>query len=69
MPAVRIDLGYLTSAGDRARLIDPQFRERAVEAMMAAVQRMYFPVEVDVKTGTFDVRKLRALTAAADRPA
>ena len=35
-----------------------------VEAMMAAVQRMYLPVEVDVPTGSIDVTELRALVAA-----
>jgi N-acetylmuramoyl-L-alanine amidase len=64
MPAVRVDVGYLTSAVDRRRLVDPMFRELVVEAIMAAVQRMYFPVEVDVKTGTIDVSQLRRLIAA-----
>jgi N-acetylmuramoyl-L-alanine amidase len=62
MPAVRVDVGYLTSPSDRERLIDPAFRERVVEAMMAAVQRMYLPVEADVPTGSIDVSLLRALT-------
>jgi N-acetylmuramoyl-L-alanine amidase len=30
---------------------------------MAAVQRMYYPVEIDVPTGSIDVSKLRASTA------
>jgi N-acetylmuramoyl-L-alanine amidase len=64
MPAVRVDVGYLTSPGDRARLIDPLFREQAVEAIVAAVQRMYFPVEQDVPTGSIDVRTLRAAVVA-----
>jgi N-acetylmuramoyl-L-alanine amidase len=63
MPAVQVDLGYLTSQADRVRLVDPLFRDRAVEAMIAAVQRMYLPVEADVATGSIDVRRLRALTA------
>jgi N-acetylmuramoyl-L-alanine amidase len=70
MPAVRVDAGYLTSPVDRARLIDPLFRDRMVEAIMAAVQRMYYPVEVDVPTGSIDVSKLRAaagVQAAAAR--
>src|SRR5206468_3438505 len=50
MPAVRVEVGYLTSPDDRAKLVDPQFRDRVVEAVMAAVQRMYFPVEDDVPT-------------------
>jgi N-acetylmuramoyl-L-alanine amidase len=63
MPAVRVDVGYLTSPIDRAQLITPAFRERVVEAMMAAVQRMYIPVESDVPTGSIDVSLLRALAA------
>jgi N-acetylmuramoyl-L-alanine amidase len=59
MPAMRVDLGYLTSPEDRARLTDPLFRERVVEAILAAVQRMYYPVEHDVPTGSIDVRQLR----------
>jgi N-acetylmuramoyl-L-alanine amidase len=59
MPAVRVDLGYLTSAVDRDRLVNPLFREQIVEAILAAVQRMYYPVEADVPTGSIDVRQLR----------
>ncbi|GAA3449248.1 N-acetylmuramoyl-L-alanine amidase [Dactylosporangium matsuzakiense] len=64
MPAVRVDVGYLTSPADRQQLIDPAFRDRVVEAIMAAVQRMYLPVEADVPTGSIDVSLLRALTAS-----
>jgi N-acetylmuramoyl-L-alanine amidase len=63
MPAVRVEVGYLTSPLDREKLIDPHFRDRAVEAMMAAVQRMYFPVEDDVPTGSIDVSTIRAAVA------
>jgi N-acetylmuramoyl-L-alanine amidase len=59
MPAVRVDLGYLTSPIDRDRLVNPLFREQVVEAILAAVQRMYYPVEIDVPTGSIDVRQLR----------
>ncbi|MEV4640228.1 N-acetylmuramoyl-L-alanine amidase [Actinoplanes sp. NPDC049548] len=64
MPAVRVDLGYLTSPADRERLIDPLSREQMVEAILAAVQRMYFPVEADVPTGSIDVRQLRLALAS-----
>lgn len=64
MPAVRVEVGYLTSPTDRARLVDPQFRELVIESIMAAVQRMYFPVDSDVPTGSIDVSALRALVAA-----
>src|SRR5256885_4889936 len=65
MPAVPGEGGYLTSPVDRARLVDPLFRDRVVEAMMAAVQRMYFPVEDDVPTGSIDVSTIRASLATA----
>jgi N-acetylmuramoyl-L-alanine amidase len=64
MPAVRVEVAYLTSPADRTRLIDAAFRERVVEALIAAVQRMYFPVEQDVPTGSIDVSSLRALLPA-----
>jgi N-acetylmuramoyl-L-alanine amidase len=63
MPAVRVDLGYLTSPTDRDRLVDPLFRDQIVEAILAAVQRMYYPVEIDVPTGSIDVRQLRVALA------
>ncbi|GII22283.1 N-acetylmuramoyl-L-alanine amidase [Planosporangium mesophilum] len=65
MPAVRVDAGYLTSPVDRTRLVDPLFRDLMVEAIMAAVQRMYYPVEIDVPTGSIDVSKLRASAASS----
>jgi N-acetylmuramoyl-L-alanine amidase len=61
MPAVRVDVGYLTSPSDRAQLVSAAFRDKIVEAMIAAVQRMYFPEEQDVKTGSIDVSTLRAV--------
>jgi N-acetylmuramoyl-L-alanine amidase len=68
MPAVRVEVGYLTSREDRNRLTDPLFRDRVVEAIVAAVKRMYL-VEADVATGSLDVseRSLAAL-GEADRP-
>jgi N-acetylmuramoyl-L-alanine amidase len=65
MPAVRVEVGYLTSPADRARLVNPRFRDRVVEAIIAAVQRLYFPADQDVPTGSIDVRELRAMVAAA----
>jgi N-acetylmuramoyl-L-alanine amidase len=64
MPAVRVEVGYLTSPSDRAQLVDARFRERVVEAIMAAVQRMFYTFEEDVPTGSFDVSTLRTLATA-----
>lgn len=65
MPAVRVDVGYLTSPVDRQRLTTPRFRDTVVDAILAAVQRMYYPVESDVPTGSIDVSTLRRSLAAS----
>ncbi|HEX5597382.1 MAG TPA: N-acetylmuramoyl-L-alanine amidase [Micromonosporaceae bacterium] len=67
MPAVRVEVGYLTSPVDRAMLTDPRRRDKIVEAIIAGVQRMYFPSEHDVPTGTIDVSELRATVAAGSK--
>ena len=51
MPAVRVELGYVTSPYDAARLGDPRFRDTAAEALLAAIQRLYLPPELDAPTG------------------
>jgi N-acetylmuramoyl-L-alanine amidase len=61
MPAVRVEVGYLTSPADRERLIDPLFRDEVVGAIVAAVQRMYLPTESDVATGSIDVSAIERL--------
>jgi N-acetylmuramoyl-L-alanine amidase len=55
MPAVRLEIGYLTNAGDAARLADPSFRDTVAEAVVAAVQRLYLPPEDDADTGSLRV--------------
>ena len=51
MPAVRIELGYVTNPGDAARLADATFRDAVAEAVVVAVQRLYLPAEQDSDTG------------------
>src|SRR5581483_9468928 len=51
MPAVRVDLGYLTRPADAARLRASEFRDTAAEGLAAAVQRLYLPAELDPTTG------------------
>ena len=60
MPAVRLELGYLTHAGDAARLSDPGFRDVVAEAVVAAVQRVFLPPDEDVATGSFRLPELAA---------
>jgi N-acetylmuramoyl-L-alanine amidase len=51
MPAVRLELGHVTHAGDAARLADPAFRDVVAEAVLVAVQRLYLPLDQDPPTG------------------
>lgn len=52
-PAVRVEIGYLTNAADRARLADPTMRDVIAEAILIAVKRLYLLGENDQPTGTF----------------
>lgn len=60
MPAVRIDVGYITNSGDAARLEDPNFRDVVAEAVVVAVQRVYLAPEADPQTGVLRLGDLRA---------
>lgn len=43
MPAVWVELGYLSHPGDAARLSDPRFRDTVAEAVSAATVRFFAP--------------------------
>ncbi len=58
MPAVRLELGYLSHRGDAGRLADPAFRDVVAEAVLAAVQRLYLPPGEDQPTGGIRVSDL-----------
>ncbi|HVA60832.1 MAG TPA: N-acetylmuramoyl-L-alanine amidase [Mycobacteriales bacterium] len=51
MPAVRVEVGYLTNPGDAARLGAPEFRDTIAEAIVAGIRRLYLPRDLDVSTG------------------
>jgi N-acetylmuramoyl-L-alanine amidase len=53
MPAVRIELGYLTNPGDRDKLLNPAVRDVIAEGILVAVKRFYLLGENDQPTGTF----------------
>jgi N-acetylmuramoyl-L-alanine amidase len=61
MPAIRLELGYLSAPGDAARLADPGFRDAVAEALLVAVQRLYLPADLDPPTGAL---RIPALTPA-----
>lgn len=67
MPAVRIDVGYITNPGDAARLEDPSFRDVVAEAVVVAVQRVYLSPETDPETGVLRLGELRAALRQAER--
>lgn len=58
MPAVRIELGYVTNPSDAARISDPGFRDVVAEAIVVAVQRVYLPPEMDAPTGVLQLGEL-----------
>ncbi|WTW96142.1 N-acetylmuramoyl-L-alanine amidase [Streptomycetaceae bacterium NBC_01309] len=51
MPAVRVELGYLTNAEDAALLTQASFRDMAAESIVVALQRLYLPPDQDEPTG------------------
>ncbi|GAA2334596.1 N-acetylmuramoyl-L-alanine amidase [Saccharopolyspora halophila] len=53
MPAVRMEIGYLTNELDRTRLLDPSFRDVVAEGLLVAVKRLYLLGKDDQPTGTF----------------
>ncbi|MGY1807602.1 N-acetylmuramoyl-L-alanine amidase [Blastococcus sp. SYSU D00669] len=53
MPAVRLDLGYLSHPVDRLLLLDARLRSTIAHAVLAAVQRLFLAPEADPPTGTF----------------
>ena len=59
MPAVRIDVGYITNPGDAARLTDAAFRDVVAEAVVVAIQRVYLSPDTDTKTGVLRFSELR----------
>jgi N-acetylmuramoyl-L-alanine amidase len=68
-PAVRIEIGYLTNPGDRAKLTDPAFRDLVAERILIAVKRLYLLGENDQPTGTFTYEDILRyeLARATDR--
>lgn len=45
MPAVRVDIGYITHPEDAAHLLQSSFRDAVAEAIVIATQRLYLPEE------------------------
>lgn len=58
MPAVRLEIGYVTNPHDASRLADPSFRDVVAEAIVVAIQRVYLPPEQDAATGMLRLGQL-----------
>ena len=65
MPAVRLDVGYLTNPGDAGLLADPAFRDTVADAVVVAIQRLYLGEQDMSMTG---VLHLSDVLAQAGRP-
>jgi N-acetylmuramoyl-L-alanine amidase len=61
MPAVHLDLGYVTHPGDAAELGREDVRDTIAEAVVVAVQRMFLPDEQDPPTGALDLSSIAEL--------
>ena len=68
MPAVQVEVGYLSSPADARRLADPAFRDTVAEGLLAAVQRMFLTEQQDWTTGTLRVDDVMAMSAAGPPP-
>ncbi len=55
MPAVRVEIGYLSSPADVRLLTDPTFRDVVAEGLLVAVQRLYLPSADDPPTGVMRI--------------
>jgi N-acetylmuramoyl-L-alanine amidase len=59
MPAVRVEIGYLTSPIDRRRLLDPTFYDTVADGLLVAVQRLYLASADDPPTGVMQLSAVR----------
>ena len=60
MPAMWMEVGYVSNPGDLALLEDSQQRDLIAEAIVVATQRFYLAPEEDQKTGMLDFAELRS---------
>jgi N-acetylmuramoyl-L-alanine amidase len=65
MPAVRLDVGYLSNSGDAELLAAPSFRDTVADAVVVAIQRLYLGEQDMSMTG---VLHLADVLAQAGRP-
>ncbi|ADU50112.1 N-acetylmuramoyl-L-alanine amidase [Intrasporangium calvum] len=59
MPAVRLEVGYLSHPSDAATLADPLTRDRIAEGVVVALQRLYLGDADTARTGMLKLADLR----------
>ena len=64
MPAIQVELGYLSNQVDRARLLRDDFRNTIADGILVAVKRLYLDGRDDPHTGTFSFNDLLAYEKA-----
>jgi N-acetylmuramoyl-L-alanine amidase len=60
MPAVRVDVGYLTNPEDARRLADPAFRDTVADSVVVAIQRLYLGEQDMSATGVLHLSDVLA---------
>lgn len=60
MPAIQVELGYLSNSTDREKLIREDFRSTVADGLLVAVKRLYLDGRDDPHTGTFTFSELLA---------
>ncbi len=68
MPAIQVELGYLSNDVDRTWLLRDDFRNTLADGILIAVKRLYLDGRDDPHTGTFSFNDLLAYEKAV-RPA
>ncbi len=60
MPAIQVELGYLSNDAERKRLVRDDFRNTLADGILVAVKRLYMDGRDDPHTGTFTFSELLA---------
>ncbi len=60
MPAIQVELGYLSNPEERARLLRDDFRNTLADGILVAVKRLYMDGRDDPHTGSFTFSELLA---------
>ena len=60
MPAIQVEMGYLSNPQERQRLLSDDFRNRLADGLLVAVKRLYLDGHDDPQTGSFTFSDLLA---------